>query len=55
MEHGLLQAYWIVTPFAIIIGGVVGSAMRDAVRVYRQEQRWQARANHPTSKGLPRK
>lgn len=51
MEHGLLQAYWIVTPFVIIIGDVVFSA----VRAYRQEQKEQCRANHPTSKGLPRK
>lgn len=50
-EHHLIQFAIIATPFALIIGGMVRQAVQQAVK----EQRQQARVNHPTSKGLPRK
>jgi hypothetical protein len=45
-EHHLIQFAIIATPLALIIGGMVQQAVRQAVR----EQKQQSRVNHPTNR-----
>lgn len=47
----IMVSYFMGTPLVIIIGGM----FYDAMKQYRKTQRQVSRANHPTSKGLPRK